>query len=109
MEESDIKGICKPIEYIFNRDQKFPVMRVSDLRKSLAILTEEYDDSTVVFTFVIKDCGDSGQNDGMKNFILGTIPVKCLVRHPDDPRVMLCDDETMDYFCNKTNAKKENV
>lgn len=106
MNLSEIKpgDVAKSIEESFHCEQKYVPMRVKSLRKALELIPLEYDECELAFSFMVKDHGDSGNNDGMKNFILGTIPIKCLVRHPDETKVMMCDDRSMDYFMNCTQS-----
>jgi hypothetical protein len=99
--------IAEAMQKSFDRKQIYPTISVKGLRDALELLPEEYDDTDVAFGFLLKDMGDSGNNDGMKNFILGTIPIKCLVRHPDQTKVMVCDDACTEYFTEFCNSQKK--
>lgn len=101
--------VAKSIEKSFHREQKYVTMKVGTLRKALEDFPQEYDECNLVFSFLLTDCGDSGNGDGMKNFVLGTIPIKSLVRHPDETKVMLCDDASLDYFYNYTKVDGTNI
>ena len=50
----------------------------------------EYDDCETSFAFILKVTGE--------NFELGTVGIKLLAVHPDQTKIMLCDDAAAEQF-----------
>lgn len=105
----DTKEVAEAVAKSFERVQVHPNLTLAGLRKTLAMIPEEYDECVVSFAFLLKDCGDSGNNDGMKNFILGTIPIKCVTRHPDETKILMCDEASTEYFFTYCKSNKTDV
>lgn len=111
MNPKDINSeqISEAVKKSFYRKQKYPTMLVKELKKALSEIPQEYDDCFLTFSFLVKDYGFDKAGDNKKNFIVGTIPIKCVIRHPDQARVMLCDDQAMEYFCEYCNSTKTSL
>jgi hypothetical protein len=105
----DPKEVGEAVAKSFIKEQVHPNLTLAGLRKTLAMIPEEYDECVVNFSFLLKDCGDSGNNDGMKNFILGTIPIKRVTRHPDETKILMCDEASTEYFVTFCKSSKTDV
>jgi len=82
--------ILEAMDSCFNRENKYPTIKFGSFRKMIESVTSEYDDTEVSFAFILK------VNE--KQFELGTIGIKLIALHPDQTKIMLCDDSAAEML-----------
>ena len=84
------KEISKAMQNSFERENKYLSIKFGNFRKMVESVPAEYDECEVSFAFILK------ATEG--NFELGTVGIKLMAVHPDQTKVMLCDDAAAEQF-----------
>ena len=82
--------ISKAMQMCVEREPKYPTIKMSSLRKMMDKIPEEYNDTDVAFCFIL-----ASNNEG---FTLGTVELKLMAVHPDQTKVLFCDDAAAEQF-----------
>lgn len=89
--------VSEAMNNCFKREMKYPTVKFGHFKKMVNAVPSEFDDTDVNFAFILSV-------KGKENFTIGTVPIKLMAVHPDQTKVLLCDDSAAEEFF-KSNAK----